>query len=246
MAQTKSKIFCIGGTGYINCPAKSEVIDTFKASGVNFVLAIKQVDVVISSVDYSQLADHGKIIAAVKEAGNVKRFFPSEFGNDVDRAHAVEPAKTAFAMKAKFRRDTEAAGIPYTATHVSSNFFNGYFLRTMKQPGATAPPRDTIYNKEDDIATYTIKAVDDPRTLNKILYIRQPANTISFNERVALWEKKIEAPVPANLIPSICHSVYVKGDQTNFEVDPSVGVEASALYPDVKYTTVDEFLSQFV
>ncbi|KAL6213616.1 hypothetical protein ACLB2K_013063 [Fragaria x ananassa] len=111
----------------------------------------------------------------------------------------------------------------------------------------------------------TRKAVHDPRTLNKILYIRPPANTISFNELVALWEKKIgkilekvyipvehllkdiqEAPVPANLILSICHSVYVKGDQTNFEVDPSIGVEASALYPDVKYTTVDEYLSQFV
>ncbi len=55
-----------------------------------------------------------------------------------------------------------------------------------------------------------------------------------------------EALVPANLILSICYSVYVKGDQTNFEVDSLVGVEASALYPDVKYTTVDEYLSQFV
>ncbi|KAL6213615.1 hypothetical protein ACLB2K_013062 [Fragaria x ananassa] len=61
----------------------------------SLVKAIKQVDVVISTVGYSWLADHGKIIAAVKEAGNVKRFFPSDFGNDVDRAHAVEPAKTA-------------------------------------------------------------------------------------------------------------------------------------------------------
>jgi len=48
-----------------------------------------------------------------------------------------------------------------------------------------------VFNKEDDIATCTIKAVDDPRTLNKILYIRPPANTISFNDLVSLWEKKI-------------------------------------------------------
>ncbi|RWW45515.1 hypothetical protein BHE74_00048640 [Ensete ventricosum] len=42
---------------------------------------------------------------------------------------------------------------------------------------------------------------------------------------------------------SICHSAFVKGDHTNFEIDPSFGVEATALYPDVKYTTVDEFLN---
>ena len=48
-----------------------------------------------------------------------------------------------------------------------------------------------VFNKEDDIGTYTIKAVDDPRTLNKILYIRPPLNTYSFNDLVALWEKKI-------------------------------------------------------
>lgn len=48
-----------------------------------------------------------------------------------------------------------------------------------------------IFNKEEDIGTYTIKAVDDPRTLNKILYLRPPKNIYSFNELVALWEKKI-------------------------------------------------------
>jgi uncharacterized membrane protein len=48
-----------------------------------------------------------------------------------------------------------------------------------------------IYVKEEDIATYTIKAADDPTTLNKILYLRPLANTLSFNEIVSLWEKKI-------------------------------------------------------
>ncbi|KAJ6409761.1 hypothetical protein OIU84_009287 [Salix udensis] len=266
-------------------PAKSDVIDNFKNLGVNFLIgdlfdheslvkAIKQVDVVISTVGHAQLVEQDKIIAAIKEAGNVKRFFPSEFGNDVDRSNAVEPAKSAFATKASIRRAIEAEGIPYT--YVSSNFFSGYFLPSLNQPGAAAPPRDkvvilgngnlkAVFNKEDDIATYTIKAVDDPRTLKKILYIRPPANTISFNDLVSLWEKKIgktleriyvpeeqllkniqEAPVPVNVILSIGHSVFVKGDHTNFEIEPSFGVEASELYPDVKYTTVDEYLNKFV
>lgn len=48
-----------------------------------------------------------------------------------------------------------------------------------------------VFNKEEDIGTYTIRAVDDPRTLNKIVYIKPPGNIYSFNELVALWEKKI-------------------------------------------------------
>lgn len=69
-----------------------------------------------------------------------QRFFPSEFGQDVDRVSAVEPAKSAFAAKAQFRRAVEAAGVPFT--YVASNFFAGYFLPNLAQPGATAPPRD--------------------------------------------------------------------------------------------------------
>lgn len=269
----------------VSDPVKGKLVDSFKSAGVtllygdlndhlSLVKAIKQVDVVISTVGNLQLTDQTKIIAAIKEAGNVKRFFPSEFGNDVDRVHAVEPAKSAFAGKAQIRRAVEAAGIPHT--YVSSNCFAGYFLPTLVQPGATAPPRDKVvilgdgnargvFSEEHDIGTYTIKAVDDPRTLNKILYIKPPKNIYSLNELVALWEKKIgktlektyvpeeqllkniqEALVPINVILSINHSIFVKGDHTNFEIEPSFGVEASELFPDVKYTTVEEYLDQFV
>lgn len=72
----------------------------------------------------------------------LQRFFPSEFGNDVDRVHAVEPAKSMFAAKVEIRRAVEAEGIPHT--FVVCNFFDGYFLRNLSQPGATAPPRDKI------------------------------------------------------------------------------------------------------
>ncbi|MFS7890725.1 Isoflavone reductase-like protein [Helianthus anomalus] len=122
-----------------------------------------------------------------------------------------------------------------------------------------------VFNEEHDIGTYTIKAVDDPRTLNKILYIKPPKNTCSFNELVSLWEKKIgkslektyvpgeqvvkliqESPFPNNLFLALNHSIFVNGDLTNFEIEPSFGVEASELYPDVKYTTVEEYLDRFV
>lgn len=48
-----------------------------------------------------------------------------------------------------------------------------------------------IYVDEDDIATYTIKTIDDPRTLNKTLYIRPPENILSQREVVQEWEKLI-------------------------------------------------------
>ena len=60
----------------------------------------------------------------------------------MDRVHAVEPAKSAFETKAKIRRAVEVEGIPYT--YVSSNFFAGYFLPTLAQPGANGPPRDKV------------------------------------------------------------------------------------------------------
>lgn len=58
-----------------------------------------------------------------------------------------------------------------------------------------------VYVKEEDIGTFTIKAVDDPRTLNKTLYLRLPANTLSFNELVALWEKKIDKTLEKVYVP---------------------------------------------
>lgn len=48
-----------------------------------------------------------------------------------------------------------------------------------------------ILNKEEDIAAYTMRAVDDPGTLNKSLYINPPKNIVSQNDIVALWESKI-------------------------------------------------------
>ncbi|KAK1427301.1 hypothetical protein QVD17_15984 [Tagetes erecta] len=267
-------------------PVKGQLVESFKNSGgvtlvhgdlndhESLVKAIKQVDVVISTVGNMQIPDQTKIIAAIKEAGNVKRFFPSEFGTDVDRQSAVEPASSAFVGKKQIRRAIEGEGIPFT--YVACNCFAGYFLPTLVQPGATAPPRDkvtilgdgnakVVFNEEHDIGTYTIKAVDDPTTLNKILYIKPLKNTCSFNELVSLWEKKIgksldktyvpgeqvlkliqESGFPINLILAINHSIFVNGDLTNFEIEPSFGVEASELYPDVKYTTIEEYLDRFV
>uniref|UniRef100_A0ACD5VBC2 Uncharacterized protein n=1 Tax=Avena sativa TaxID=4498 RepID=A0ACD5VBC2_AVESA len=266
-------------------PAKAAVLQGFRDAGVilvkgdiydheSLVAAIKSADVVISAVGYTQLPNQTLIIAAIKEAGTVKRFFPSEFGNDVDRVHAVETTDSIFGVKARIRRAIEAEGIPYT--FVSSNFSAGYFLPTLAQTGVTGPPTDKVlilgdgnvkgvFSAEEDVGTYTIKSIDDPRTLNKILYLRPPSNTLSHNDLVSLWEKKHgktlervyipenevlkkieESAMPLNVALAIGYSVWVKGDHTNFEIDQSFGVEATELYPDVHYITVDEYLNRLL
>ncbi|XLS92635.1 hypothetical protein HN51_068643 [Arachis hypogaea] len=159
-------------------PHKSNLIQSFKSSESPFymlgdisdhsslVKALKQVDVVISAVSGAQTEDQLNIISAIKEAGNIKRFLPSEFGLDVDRHNAVEPAASALAGKAKIRRAIEAEGIPHTC--VVSNAFAGYFLSTLGQQGVTSPPRDKVailgdgnvkgvYVAEEDVGTYTVK-----------------------------------------------------------------------------------------
>lgn len=42
-----------------------------------------------------------------------------------------------------------------------------------------------------DVAAFTISALDDPRTLNKVLYLRPPGNVCCMNELVEAWESKI-------------------------------------------------------
>ncbi|CAA7042649.1 unnamed protein product [Microthlaspi erraticum] len=288
-AKAGNPTFALVREASLSDTVKGKTVQGFKDLGVtiihgdledheSLVKAIKQVDVVISTVGRIRLLDQTKIISAIKEAGNVKRFLPSEFGTDPDKTSVVEPANTlVFAAKREIRRAVEAEGIPYT--YIVNNCFAGFYVSSLVQfePRLTSPPRDkvtifgdgnakVVFNKEEDIAAYVIRAVDDPRTLNKTLYINPPKNTLSMNEMVTLWENKIGKsldkthiseeqvlenikaypdPVPANILLSINHSVFVKGDQTNFIIDPDFGVEATELYPDVKYTSVEDYLSQF-
>lgn len=42
-----------------------------------------------------------------------------------------------------------------------------------------------------DIATYVMKTVDDPRTVNKAIFVRPPKNILSQRVVVLIWEKLI-------------------------------------------------------
>ncbi|CAK9166666.1 unnamed protein product [Ilex paraguariensis] len=100
-AKTGHPTFALVRESTASDPDKLKIIQSFKSYGVTVIFGdifdherlvslIKQVDVVISAVAGRQSADQVNIIAAIKEAGNIKRFLPSEFGFNVDKTCACK------------------------------------------------------------------------------------------------------------------------------------------------------------
>ncbi|CAI9780498.1 unnamed protein product [Fraxinus pennsylvanica] len=188
-------------------PSKIELLNNFKSLGVivfqgeldeheKLVKVLKQVDIVISTLAVPQHLEQLKIISAMKEAGNIKRFVPSEFGNEVDKVRGLPPFQKLLDNKKKIRRATEAAGIPFT--YVSANSFAAYFVDYLLHP-CQKSDRVTIYgsgetkavlNYEEDVAAYTVKAATDPRLANRVIIYRPSKNIVSQLDLVSSWEKK--------------------------------------------------------
>ncbi|KAF8400919.1 hypothetical protein HHK36_014222 [Tetracentron sinense] len=240
----------------------------------SLVSALKQVDVVISAVAGNHIR-HAILeqLKLIKEVGTIKRFLPSEFGMDVDRMeHAIPPGDYVFADKRVIRRAIEKENIPYT--YVSANCCAGYFTASLAQANNFMPPTDhvviygnggkkCIWNDEDDMAMYTMLAVDDPRTLNKTLYLRPPANIMTQMEVVKTWEKITgkelnktflsqeelldsidKFPRPVQIGVAHFYQIFYRGDLF-FEIEGPHGVDSNDLYPDYKYVTVEEYLKRF-
>ncbi|KAF8659662.1 hypothetical protein HU200_058425 [Digitaria exilis] len=246
------------------------------------VAAVAQADVVISAMSGAHIRSHNlllqhKLVEAIKEAGNVKRFIPSEFGMDPLRMrHALEPGNITFVEKMDLRRAIEEANIP--RTYISANCFAAYFCPNLCQMGTLLPPKEkvhvygdgnvkVIFVDEDDVATYTIKSIDDPRALNKTIYIRPQENILTQNDVIAKWEKlsgkvlekiyitadeflasmKIHADTDFANQVGVTHyyHIFYEGCLTNFEIGEDEA-EATMLYPEVKYTSMDEYMKIYL
>lgn len=231
--------------------------------------AVKKVDTVVCAVPSNQAHEQKLLIQAIKEAGCIKRFIPSEFGADPDKVQIHDMDYGFYAKKAEIRRIIENEGINYT--YICCNLLMRCMLPSLMQAGLKTPPRDkleiygdgntkAVFVKDCDVAAFTIRTIDDPRTLNKILYLRPPGNVLSMNELAEMWEGKIgkqidrifvpgekllqrikEVPYPANMELIFIYSIFIKGDHTYFSIESS-GLDGIQLYPDVKYSTVSEFL----
>ncbi|KAF7809436.1 isoflavone reductase-like protein [Senna tora] len=269
---------------------KLQILLSFKNQGAHLVQAsfsdhrslvdaVKKVDVVICTMSGVHFRTHNllvqlKLVQAIKDAGNVKRFLPSEFGIDPARmGHALEPGRVTFDEKMEVRKAIEEANIPFT--YISANCFAGYFVGNLSQMGTLLPPKDkvllygdgnvkVVYMDEDDIATYTIKTIDDPRTLNKTVYLRPPQNILSQRDLIDKWEKLSGTQLEKSslsdkdLLASMkdldyasqvgvghFYHIFYEGCLTNFEIGED-GEEASQLYPEVNYTRMDEYLKIYL
>ncbi|KAL5550860.1 hypothetical protein UlMin_001036 [Ulmus minor] len=245
----------------------------------SLVNAVKQVDVVICTMSGVHFRSHNlllqlKLVEAIKEAGNVKRFLPSEFGIDPAlMGNALEPGRVTFDEKMVVRKAIEEANIPFT--YVSANCFAAYFVGNLSQMGTLLPPKDkvsiygdgnkkVVFMDEDDVATYTMKTIDDHRTLNKTVYLRPPENILTQRQLVQIWENMIgkqlqKITIPAqDFLASIkglgyaeqvgvghFYHIFYEGCLTNFEIGEN-GEEASQLYPEVKYTRMDQYLKIYL
>lgn len=261
-------------------PSKTQLYKDFKSMGVTLiqgelehdqiVAVIKQVDIVVCTLAYPQVMEQLKIIHAIKLVGNIKRFIPSGFGAEEDRINPLPPFQTLLDKKTKIRREIEAAGIPYTS--VSANCCAAYFVNYLLCPYENVKDitvygngeAKAVLNYEEDLAMYTVKAANDPRTRNRVVIYRPPKNIISQNELISLWEQKCghtfhkafiseeemvkrsqSLPPPDNIPVSIIHSIFVRGDLVKFEIGED-DLEASKLYPDYNYTSIDQVLDIFL
>ncbi|XP_038726132.1 isoeugenol synthase 1-like isoform X2 [Tripterygium wilfordii] len=252
-------------------PSKLKTHEEFRSMGVSvfqgelddhgrLVSALRQVDVVISTVGVPQYLHQLNIISAVKEVGTIKRFVPSEYGNEVDRVSGLPPFEALSERKRKKRRATEAAGLSYT--YVSANSFAAYFIDYFLHPRES---RDNVVvyavlNYEEDVAAYTVKAATDPRTANSVVICRPSNNIVSQLDLISMWETKTghtcekvyvhedelikltqTLPYPENIPAAVLHNIFIQGDQMSFELSGD-DLEASKLYPDYNYTCVDGIL----
>ncbi|KAF7138626.1 hypothetical protein RHSIM_Rhsim07G0136900 [Rhododendron simsii] len=245
----------------------------------SLVDAVKQVDVVICTMSGVHFRSHNilvqlKLVDAIKEAGNIKRFLPSEFGMDPARMrHAIEPGNVTFEEKMTVRNAIEKAKIPFT--YVSANCFAGYFVPNLSQLATLLPPKDkvgiygdgnqkVIFVDEADVATYTVKTIDDPRTLNKTLYLRPKENILTQRQLVDMWENLTGRTLDKFSISAqdflasmkgmdlagqvgVGHfyHIFYEGCLSNFEIGEE-GEEASELYPEVQYTRMDAYLKRYL
>ncbi|KAL6349678.1 hypothetical protein AAG906_041085 [Vitis piasezkii] len=222
----------------------------------SLVEAVKKVDVVICTMSGVHFRSHNillqiKLVEAIKEAGNIKRFLPSEFGMDPARmGDALEPGRVTFDEKMIVRKAIEEANIPHT--YVSSNCFAGYFVPSLGQLGVLTPPKEKVClygdgNVKAGPKTQFSETIDDPRTLNKTIWEKLTGKkldkfSISKEDFLASMEGKdftFQVGV-GHLYP-----IYYEGCLTNFEIGEE-GEEAATLYPEVNYKRMDEYLKLYV
>ncbi|ERM95821.1 hypothetical protein AMTR_s00060p00066070 [Amborella trichopoda] len=270
------------------CPAKAQTVRALEDAGATIVhgsmqdrelmeriLAELKIDVVISTVaGAGSILDQLHLIDAIRAVGTVKRFVPSEFGHDIDKAEPVEPALAMYKEKRMVRRAAEGLEIP--CTYICCNSIAAWPYHDNTHPSEVPPPLDRflIYGDGNikayfvagtDIGKMTVKAVDDERTLNMTLHFRPVSNFLTLNEMASLWEKKIkrtlsratmteddllnlakENRIPESIVAALTHDIFIKGCQFGFSIDGPHDVEVGQLYPDEPLRSISDCFDDYL
>ncbi|XP_058741421.1 leucoanthocyanidin reductase-like [Vicia villosa] len=267
--------------------SKSSTIKTFQEKGaiiiyggvsnkefMEKILKKYEIDIVISAIGADSLLDQITLVEAMKTIKTIKRFLPSEFGHDVDRAEPVEPGLAMYKQKRLVRRALEESGVPYT--YVCCNSIASWPYYNNCHPSSLPPPLDQlhVYGNGNikayfvdgiDIGKFTMKIVDDDRAINKNIHFRPSINCYSMNELASLWENKIARKIPRlvvsendllaiaaeNIIPesivaSLTHDIFINGCQVSYKIDGINDVEISTLYPGESFRSMEECFESFV
>ncbi|KVH91660.1 3-beta hydroxysteroid dehydrogenase/isomerase [Cynara cardunculus var. scolymus] len=273
----KLKVLIIGGTGYIGKRLVKASLeqghDTYVLQRSDIGLHVEKVQMLLSfkkqgaRLLIGSFDNHRSLVEAVKQVDIVICTISARMGD------AMEQGRAIFDEKMVVRKAIEDAGIPFT--YVSANCFAGIFVGGLCQVGRFIPSwesvvlygdgnRKAVFMDEDDVAAYTIRTIDDPRTVNKTVYLRPPANILSQREVVGIWEKLIgkelkksslseqdilnimkEKDLAEQGVWSHCYHFFYQGCLANFEVEDDAE-EAFLLYPDIKYTKMEDYLKQYI
>ncbi|XP_042503244.1 leucoanthocyanidin reductase-like [Macadamia integrifolia] len=267
-------------------PSKSQTIKALQDKGaivqqgsikdrefMEKLLKEHKIEVVISAVGGDSILDQLSLIEAIKAVGTVKRFLPSEFGHDVERADPVEPGLSMYKEKRVVRRAIDEGLVPFT--YICCNSVAAWPYHDNTHPSEVLPPLDRFQIYGDgsvkayfvagtDIGKFTMLAVDDERTLNKLVHFRPACNFLNINELAALWEKKLcrtlpretiteahllaaaaENIIPESVVASFTHDIFIKGCQVNFSIDGQKDLEATSLYPDIPFRSIADCFDDF-
>lgn len=238
------------------------------------ILKEHEIDIVVSTVGGESILDQIALVKAMKAVGTIKRFLPSEFGHDVNRADPVEPGLNMYREKRRVRQLVEESGIPFT--YICCNSIASWPYYNNIHPSEVLPPTDffQIYGDGNvkayfvagtDIGKFTMKTVDDVRTLNKSVHFRPSCNCLNINELASVWEKKIgrtlprvtvteddllaaagENIIPQSVVAAFTHDIFIKGCQVNFSIDGPEDVEVTTLYPEDSFRTVEECFGEYI
>ncbi|XVE58710.1 hypothetical protein DITRI_Ditri04bG0190900 [Diplodiscus trichospermus] len=265
----------------LNSPSKASTIKFLQDKGATIihgsitdkefmekVMRENKIEVVISTVGGESILDQLSLIEAIKNVDTVKRFLPSEFGHDIDRAEPVEPGLTMYNQKRKIRRQIEMCGIPYT--YICCNSIAAWPYHDNTHPADVLPPLDRFQIYGDgtvkayfvagtDIGKFTVMSINDDRTLNKTVHFQPPSNLLNMNQMASLWEEKIgrtlpsvtiteedllqraqEMRIPQSVVAALTHDIFINGCQINFSLDKPTDVEICSLYPDTTFRTISE------